>query len=127
MSLWSDELSLLDGVCSRAMLFGSGEVFRSVLDIESKASRNKAEELGMAGQVVGGLIARVAVPGFAISRWVKESLAAATVTVASVTMMTALAMMSQASAQSFTQALVFGDSSVDSGFYKALGSRGGGR
>jgi hypothetical protein len=32
---------------------------------------------------------------------------------------------SQASAQSFSQALVFGDSSVDSGFYKVLGSPGG--
>src|SRR4051794_20503605 len=32
---------------------------------------------------------------------------------------------SQASAQPFSQALVFGDSSVDSGFYKILGSAGG--
>ena len=34
-------------------------------------------------------------------------------------------LISQASAQSFSQALVFGDSSVDSGFYKVLGSPGG--
>jgi len=34
-------------------------------------------------------------------------------------------MMSQASAQSFTQALVFGDSTVDSGFYKVLGNPNG--
>jgi outer membrane lipase/esterase len=40
-------------------------------------------------------------------------------------MMTAPAMMSQASAQSFTQALVFGDSTVDSGFYKVLGNPNG--
>src|SRR2546421_12185661 len=33
---------------------------------------------------------------------------------------------SQASAQSFTQALVFGDSNVDSGFYKALPNPGSG-
>jgi outer membrane lipase/esterase len=79
----------------------------------------------MVGQVVGGRMAGLAWREFAISRWVKESLAAATVTVASVTMMTALAMMSQASAQSFTQALVFGDSSVDSGFYKVLGNPNG--
>src|SRR5207302_6392095 len=32
----------------------------------------------------------------------------------------------QASAQSFTQALVFGDSTVDSGFYKALQRPGNG-
>ncbi len=61
---------------------------------------------------------------FAISRLAKGFVTAA-VTFASVAMMTAPAMMSQASAQSFTQALVFGDSSVDSGFYKVLGSPGG--
>ena len=71
-------------------------------------------------------MARVARREFVIGRLAKGFRAAATVTVASVAMMTAPAMMSQASAQSFTQTLVFGDSSVDSGFYKALGSPGGG-
>jgi hypothetical protein len=62
---------------------------------------------------------------FAISRLAKGFVAIAAVTFASVAMMTAPAMMSQASAQSFTQALVFGDSSVDSGFYKVLGNPNG--
>jgi hypothetical protein len=124
MSLWSDELSLLDDGCGRATLFGSGAVFRSFLDIEFQASpRNRAEELEMVGQVVSGQMAGLAWREFAISRLAKGFVATA---FASVAMMIVPAMMSQASAQSFTQALVFGDSSVDSGFYKALGSPGGG-
>jgi outer membrane lipase/esterase len=75
---------------------------------------------------VSGQTASVARREFAIGRLANGFRAAATVTVASVAMMSAPAMMSQASAQSFTQTLVFGDSSVDSGFYKALGSPGGG-
>ena len=79
----------------------------------------------MVGQVVGGQMAGPAWRGFAISRLAKGFVATAAVTFASVAMMTAPAMMSQASAQSFTQALVFGDSSVDSGFYKVLGNPNG--
>jgi hypothetical protein len=45
MSLCSDELSLLNEVCSRATSFGGGAVSRSFLDIESSASpQNRAEE-----------------------------------------------------------------------------------
>src|SRR6266550_2667770 len=79
----------------------------------------------MVGQVVRGQMAGLAWWELAIGRLAKGLRAAATVTVASVAMMTAPAMMSQASAQSFTQALVFGDSSVDSGFYKVLGNPNG--
>jgi outer membrane lipase/esterase len=91
--------------------------------------RRREIELGkveMVGVVVSGQMASVARREFVIGRLAKGFRAAATVTVASVAMMTAPAMMSQASAQSFTQTLVFGDSSVDNGFYKALGSPGGG-
>src|SRR5712671_1297041 len=80
----------------------------------------------MVGQVVRGQMADLARWEFAISRLAKGFVATAAVTFVSVAMMTTPAMMSQASAQSFTQTLVFGDSSVDSGFYKALGSPGGG-
>ena len=79
----------------------------------------------MVGQVVRGQMAGLAWGEFAISRLAKGFVATAAVTFASVAMMTAPAMMSQASAQSFTQALVFGDSSVDSGFYKVLGNPNG--
>ncbi len=75
--------------------------------------------------VVSGQMAGVARRQFAVGRLPKRFVATAAVTVASVAMMTAPAMMSQASAQSFTQALVFGDSSVDSGFYKVLGNPNG--
>jgi len=79
----------------------------------------------MVGQVVRGQMAGLAWGEFAISRLAKGFVAIAAVTFASVAMMTAPAMMSQASAQSFTQALVFGDSTVDSGFYKVLGNPNG--
>ncbi len=79
----------------------------------------------MVGQVVRGQMAGLAWWEFAISRLAKGFVATAAVTFASVAMMTAPAMMSQASAQSFTQALVFGDSTVDSGFYKVLGNPNG--
>jgi len=79
----------------------------------------------MVGQVVRGQMAGLAWGEFAISRLAKGFVATAAVTFASVAMMTAPAMMSQASAQSFTQALVFGDSTVDSGFYKVLGNPNG--
>src|SRR5712664_482984 len=78
----------------------------------------------MVGQVFRSQMAGPAWWEFAISRLAKGFVTAA-VTFASVAMMTAPAMMSQASAQSFTQALVFGDSSVDSGFYKVLGNPNG--
>jgi outer membrane lipase/esterase len=80
----------------------------------------------MEGVVVSGQMASVARREFAIGRLAKGFWAAATVTVVSVAMMAAPAMMSQASAQSFTQAIVFGDSSVDAGFYKALPNPGTG-
>ena len=80
----------------------------------------------MVGQVVSGRMASLARPEFAISRFAKGFLATAAITVASVAVMTAPALMSQASAQPFTQALVFGDSTVDSGFYKALQRPGNG-
>ena len=72
----------------------------------------------MGGVVVSGRMAGVARRRFAVGRLAKGFVATAA-------MMTASAMMSQASAQSFTQALVFGDSSVDSGFYKVLGNPNG--
>jgi outer membrane lipase/esterase len=63
---------------------------------------------------------------FAGSRYAKGFPATAAITVVSAAVTIAPVMMLQASAQSFSQALVFGDSTVDSGFYKALGSPGGG-
>src|SRR6266702_4495055 len=72
----------------------------------------------MGGVVVSGRMAGVARRRSAVGRLAKGFVATAA-------MMTASAMMSQASAQSFTQALVFGDSSVDSGFYKVLGNPNG--
>jgi outer membrane lipase/esterase len=80
----------------------------------------------MVGVVVNGQMANVARRDSVIGQLAKSLRAAATVTVASFVMMTAPAMMSQASAQSFTQTVVFGESAVDSGFYKVLGSPGGG-
>jgi hypothetical protein len=48
MSLWSDELSLLDEVCRDAALLGSGAAFGSFLSIEScDAPRNRAGETTM--------------------------------------------------------------------------------
>src|SRR5258705_6317161 len=76
----------------------------------------------MVGQVVRGQMAGLAWGELAISRLAKGFVAIAAVTFASVAMITAPALMSQASAQSFTQALVFGDSTVDSGFYKIFGN-----
>jgi outer membrane lipase/esterase len=127
MSFWSDTLSLSRDFGSRATLFSNGAVFRSFLNIESYAIAAKSSRgSGMVGQVVSGRMASLARREFAISRFAKGFLATAAITVASVAVMTAPALMSQASAQSFTQALVFGDSTVDSGFYKVLGSPGGG-
>jgi outer membrane lipase/esterase len=127
MSFWSDASSLLREFGSRATLFSNGAVFRSFLNIESYAIAAKSSRgSGMVGQVVSGRMASLARPEFAISWFAKGFLATAAITVASVAMMTSPAMMSQASAQSFTQALVFGDSTVDTGFYKVLGSPGGG-
>jgi outer membrane lipase/esterase len=77
------------------------------------------------GVGVSGQVASVARRKLAIGRLAKGFAATATVTFVSVAMMSAPAMMSQASAQSFTQTLVFGDSSVDSGFYKVLGNPNG--
>src|SRR4051794_2924308 len=79
----------------------------------------------MVGQVAAGHIASIR-REFATSRSAKSFLATAAVAVVTAAMTIAPAVMSQASAQSFTQALVFGDSTVDSGFYKVLGSPGGG-
>src|SRR5882724_2392772 len=73
----------------------------------------------MVGQVVRGQMAGLAWWEFAISRLAKGFVATAAVKFVS------MAMMSQASAQPFTQALVFGDGSVDSGFYKVLGNPNG--
>src|SRR5882724_7115580 len=78
----------------------------------------------MVGQVVRGQMAGLAWWEFAISRLAKGFVATAAVKFVSIAMMTAPALMSQASAQPFTQALVFGDSTVDSGFYKTLSSPG---
>ena len=80
----------------------------------------------MVGQSISCLPARVELQQVAIGPMGREFPATATLSIVSAFVMTALAMMSQASAQSFNQALVFGDSTVDSGFYKALGSPGGG-
>ena len=79
----------------------------------------------MVGQVVKGQMAGLAWGELAISRLAKGFVATAAVKFVSIAMMTAPAMMSQASAQPFTQALVFGDGSVDSGFYKVLGNPNG--
>src|SRR4051794_14369872 len=54
------------------------------------------------------------------NRLAQAILALTAVTVASV------GMISQTLAQSFNQAIIFGDSTVDSGFYKVLGNPGGG-
>jgi outer membrane lipase/esterase len=85
----------------------------------------------MVGVVVNGQIVSLAWRELASGRLAKgfrigAAVTAARLAIASFAMMTAPAMMSQAAAQSFSQALVFGDSSVDSGFYKALGNPGGG-
>ena len=56
----------------------------------------------MVGQVVGGQMAGLSWRGFAIGRLAEGFVATAAVTFASVAMMTAPAMISQASAQSFT-------------------------
>ena len=77
----------------------------------------------MTGQSFGGNIARLGLGEVVIDRLVKGLPAVAIV---AAILMPALGLTSRASAQSFTQALVFGDSSVDSGFYKAVGSPGGG-
>src|SRR3954451_18741293 len=77
----------------------------------------------MVGQVAAGHIASIR-REFATSRSAKSFLATAAVAVVTAAMTIAPAVMSQASAQSFTQALVFGDSTVDSGFYKAVGNPG---
>src|SRR5216683_6159494 len=54
MSLWSDELSLLDEVAVARCSFGGGAVLRNFLDIESQASpRNRAEELEWLGKLLG--------------------------------------------------------------------------
>jgi hypothetical protein len=57
MSLWSDELSLSDEVCSRATSFGGGAVLRNFLDIESQASpQNRAEKLEWLGKLLGAML-----------------------------------------------------------------------
>jgi outer membrane lipase/esterase len=78
----------------------------------------------LVGQLATGHMANIVSREFATSRSAKDFLATAVVIVVTAAMTIAPAMMSQASAQSFTQALVFGDSTVDSGFYKALGNPG---
>ena len=76
----------------------------------------------MTGQSFGGNIARLGLGEVIVDRLVKGLPAVAIV---AAILMPASGLTSRASAQSFTQALVFGDSSVDSGFYKAVGSPGG--
>src|SRR5882672_3159254 len=112
MSFWS--------TVGRTCGFKESSRYR-ILGVAAKQSRG----IRMVGQVVRGQMAGLAWGEFAISRLAKGFVATAAVTFASVAMMTAPAMMSQASAQSFTQALVFGDSTVDSGFYKVLGNPNG--
>ena len=73
----------------------------------------------MVAQVAAGHMASIVWREFATSR----SAAKAFLATAAITVVTA-AMIVQASAQSFTQALVFGDSTVDSGFYKVVGNPG---
>src|SRR3981189_1394825 len=112
MSFWS--------IFRRTCGFKESSRYR-ILGVAAKQSTG----IRMVGQVVRGQMAGLAWGDFAISRLAKGFVATAAVTFASVAMMTAPAMMSQASAQSFTQALVFGDSTVDSGFYKVLGNPNG--
>jgi outer membrane lipase/esterase len=70
-------------------------------------------------------VASILRQNFVLRRFGKRVLSTAVVILVTAAMTIVPAMMSQASAQSFTQALVFGDSTVDSGFYKALGNPGG--
>src|SRR4051794_37447105 len=108
--------------CRVATLFGSGARLGMFLNIESHGARNGAGEVEMVGQVVGGKVVSNTHREFAISRFGDRLLTTAAVTVVSAAITLTPAMVSQASAQSFSQALVFGDSTVDSGFYKALGN-----
>lgn len=61
-----------------------------------------------------------------IGSFAKAFLASSVVRAVTMAMVMAPAVISPAAAQSFSQALVFGDSTVDSGFYRALGNPGGG-
>jgi outer membrane lipase/esterase len=74
----------------------------------------------MTGTVVGAQTESAALQGVISNRFAPGLLALTAATIASV------AMMSQASAQSFNQVIVFGDSTVDSGFYKVVGNPRGG-
>jgi phospholipase/lecithinase/hemolysin len=71
----------------------------------------------MTGTVVGAQTESAALQGVINNRFAPGLLALTAATIASV------AMMSQASAQSFNQVIVFGDSTVDSGFTKWWGIR----
>jgi outer membrane lipase/esterase len=80
----------------------------------------------MVGQVATGHIGTNLSRGLATSPSAKAFVATAAVAVVSAAIMMASGFASEASAQSFSQALVFGDSTVDSGFYKVVGTPGGG-
>src|SRR5215212_7010500 len=122
MALGSDELSLWQ----RRYVVWRWRLLGEVLKHRISFARNGAGAVEMVGQAATRHSASNMWREFATSRSAKGFLASAAVASMSAAMTIASAMLSQASAQPFSQALVFGDSSVDSGFYKVLGSPGGG-
>src|SRR5258705_11497407 len=112
MSFWS--------IFRRTCGFKESSRYR-ILGVAAKQSTG----IRMVGQVVRGQMAGLAWWEFAISRLAKGFVATAAEKFGSTAIMNAPALMSQASAQPFTQCLVFGDRSVDSGFYKVMGNPDG--